>query len=191
MLVVHGDPVIGDLSQRPAIRTANLDGRAVCMKTGDRHERAGPRVGADQVGGLRRNRPGYTVEADLAAPERGMGAALREFHRPWRTVLTRAVAQGDSVSGQAQIGSVEVDGLKMTSGTLHRGRPFDQAVQIGQAQFVWGDQLGFEFWRHEAPSRVGRLRRPRSSSLVRSGAGVMGTAALSPQTSRRPAPALA
>jgi hypothetical protein len=34
-----GDPVIGDLRQRPAIGTPDLDGRAVGLQTGDRHER--------------------------------------------------------------------------------------------------------------------------------------------------------
>jgi hypothetical protein len=165
VLVVGGDPVVGDLGQRLAIGTADLDGRAVRLQTGHRHERMGPRVGPDQVGGLRRNHPGCTVEADLAAPERGAGAAVREFHRPGRAILARAVAQGDSVSGQAQLGSVEVDGPKMATGTLYRGRSLDQSVQIRQAQFVWGDQLSFEFWRHEAPSRVGPLCRRTISAL--------------------------
>jgi bifunctional non-homologous end joining protein LigD len=41
-----------------------------------------------------------------------------------------------------------------------------QSVQIGQAQLVQRDQLGFELWRHKCPQPDRALRRPRSSSLA-------------------------
>ena len=66
---VHSDPVVGDLSKPLAVAAADLDGRAVGAQVGGALQRAGSRVGTDQISDLSWDRVRWAVERDLAAAE--------------------------------------------------------------------------------------------------------------------------